>query len=43
MFFRGCGHAVDFSHQWTEGAARPEQGTQVVLFDGFLAVPIGLV
>ena len=25
------------------GADRSEQGTQVVLFDGFLAVPIGLV
>ena len=42
MFFRGCGHAVDFSHQWPEGAARPEQGAQVVLFDGFFAVPVGL-
>lgn len=42
VFFRGCGHAVDFSHQWPEGAACPEQGAQVVLFDGFFAVPVGL-
>lgn len=42
MFLRGCRHAVDVTDAWPEWVARPELGAQVVLLDGFLAMPVGL-
>ena len=42
VFLRGCRHAVDVTDAWPEWVARPELGAQVVLLDGFLAMPVDL-